>query len=80
MKHIRNKSGYCGATEELEPIDKDLQYDFNYQRINHLPNEIHLQRGESLQLQCIYQTMNKRKSVTLVRSEVFQQNLILIFN
>ena len=26
--------------EELEPIDKNLQYDFNYQQINHLTREV----------------------------------------
>ena len=25
--------------EELEPIDRNLQYDFNYQQINHLTRE-----------------------------------------
>ena len=26
--------------EELEPIDRNLNYDFNYQQINHLPHEV----------------------------------------
>lgn len=66
IQHIR-RNAECGATEELEPVDKDLQYDFNYQQFNHLPQKVHLQRGDSLILQCIYQTKNKRSNVTLVR-------------
>ena len=66
MKHIR-KNTECGATEELKPIDNDPYYDFNYQQFNNLPEPVHLRRGDSLILQCVYSTKNKRNSVTLVR-------------
>ncbi|XP_019849476.1 PREDICTED: DBH-like monooxygenase protein 1 homolog [Amphimedon queenslandica] len=64
VKHIR-KNTECGATEELKPIDSDPYYDFNYQQFNHLPEPVHLKRGDSLILECIYSTKNKRNNVTL---------------
>ena len=30
VQHFR-KNEECGVTEELEPIDTNMQYDFNYQ-------------------------------------------------
>lgn len=66
VQHIRNNS-QCGIVEELKPIDKNLQYDFNYQTINHLSENVKIKRGDSIILQCIYQTKNKRTGITLVR-------------
>ena len=39
LQHLRYNSE-CDVYEELEPIDKNLQYDFNYQQINHLTREV----------------------------------------
>ena len=45
LHHLRktqtciNGSGY----EELQPIDQNLQYDFNFQQANHLPNLVNVQ-------------------------------------
>ena len=30
----------CGALEELEPIDENRRYDFNYQQVTHLPRNV----------------------------------------
>ena len=37
-QNCQNGSGY----EELQPIDQNLQYDFNYQQLNHLPKLINV--------------------------------------
>ena len=39
VQHIRYNSD-CDVYEELEPIDKNLQYDFDFQQINHLRREV----------------------------------------
>ena len=39
VQHLRY-SEECGGYEELEPIDKNLQYDFDFQQINHLRREV----------------------------------------
>ena len=39
LQHIRYNSE-CDVYEELEPIERNLRYDFNFQQINHLPREI----------------------------------------
>ena len=39
LQHLRYNYE-CDVYEELEPIDKNLQYDFNYQQINHLTREV----------------------------------------
>ena len=41
MKHLRNTEE-CNGLEELEPIDRNLQYDFNYQQMNVLPRTARL--------------------------------------
>ena len=41
VQHLRY-SEECGGYEELEPIDKNLKYDFDYQQINHLRHEVTL--------------------------------------
>ena len=38
LQHFRMNSE-CGALEELEPIDQNLNYDFNFQQFTHLPKE-----------------------------------------
>ena len=30
----------CGALEELEPIDENRRYDFNYQQVTHLSRKV----------------------------------------
>ena len=37
-QHRQNEN--CSVLEELEPIDENRRYDFNYQQINHLPREV----------------------------------------
>ena len=39
LQHLRYNSE-CDVYEELEPIDKNLKYDFNYQQTNHLTREV----------------------------------------
>ena len=39
VQHFR-KNSECDVFEELEPIDKNLKYDFNYQQFNHLQREV----------------------------------------
>ena len=39
LRHLRWNSE-CEVMEELEPIDQNLRYDFNYQQTTHLPREI----------------------------------------
>ena len=39
LQHLRYNSE-CDVYEELEPIDRNLQYDFNYQQINQLTREV----------------------------------------
>ena len=39
LQHLRYNSE-CDVYEELEPIDRNLQYDFNYQQITHLTREV----------------------------------------
>jgi hypothetical protein len=55
LQHVRYNSE-CGVYEELEPIDKNLKYDFDFQQINHLKREIILKPGDILQLKCFYGT------------------------
>jgi hypothetical protein len=42
--------------EELEPIDRNLKYDFNYQQINHLQRDVIIKPGDIVQLKCFYGT------------------------
>ena len=39
LQHIRYNSE-CGVYEELEPIDNNLKYDFDYQQFTHLKHEV----------------------------------------
>jgi hypothetical protein len=38
IRHFR-RNMECGVLEELEPIDQNLNYDFNFQQFVHLPRE-----------------------------------------
>lgn len=38
LQHFRYNTE-CGVLEELEPIDQNLRYDFNYQQTTILPKE-----------------------------------------
>lgn len=38
FQHFR-KNEECGVLEELEPIDQNFNYDFNFQQYNHLARE-----------------------------------------
>ena len=40
MSHHFRQNEECGVLEELEPIDTNLKYDFNYQQINVLPRTV----------------------------------------
>ena len=44
LQHIRYNSE-CNVYEELEPIDKNLQYDFDFQQINILSREFIIKLG-----------------------------------
>ena len=39
LQHIRYNSE-CGVYEELEPIDNNMKYDFDYQQFTHLRHEV----------------------------------------
>ena len=39
LQHIRYNSD-CAVYEELEPIDENLKYDFDYQQFTHLRHEV----------------------------------------
>ena len=43
LEHIRYNSE-CGVYEELEPIDENLKYDFDYQQFTYLGKEVTIQR------------------------------------
>ena len=40
LRHYRANTTECSGTQELEPIEQNLQYDFNYQQSTVLPNPI----------------------------------------
>jgi hypothetical protein len=66
LRHIRETD--CGSdkrVQEMAPIDSNLKYDFNFQQTNHLPKEITVLPGDTLILDCIYNTDN-RTGVTFV--------------
>ncbi|CAI8042477.1 DBH-like monooxygenase protein 1 homolog [Geodia barretti] len=65
LQHIRYNSE-CDVYEELEPIDNNLQYDFNFQQINHLRQEVTVKPGDIIQLKCFYRTVGF-ENVTFVR-------------
>nr|XP_006815112.1 PREDICTED: DBH-like monooxygenase protein 1 homolog [Saccoglossus kowalevskii] len=56
LRHIREGT-------ELPNIIKDEYYDFNYQELNHLPTEVILKAGDSLMLECDYDTMDRTSPI-----------------
>jgi len=54
VRHFRKSE--CGLLEELEPIDENRRYDFNYQQVTLLPKPVKVLPGDSIQLQCFYRT------------------------
>ena len=43
VRHLRKRSlDECEVNEELPPVETNLQYDFNFQQLNYLPEEIHV--------------------------------------
>ncbi|CAB3380899.1 Hypothetical predicted protein [Cloeon dipterum] len=52
LRHIRNG-------KELAPIVKDSHYDFNYQQARVLSNEVQIEQGDELIMECGYQTINR---------------------
>jgi hypothetical protein len=55
FQHFRYNSE-CGVYEELEPIDENLKYDFDYQQFTHLKREVIIKPGDILQVKCFYKT------------------------
>ena len=53
VQHIRYNSE-CDVYEELEPIDRNLKYDFNFQQINHLQREVIIKPVDCCNLKCIF--------------------------
>uniref|UniRef100_A0A1X7UJB8 DOMON domain-containing protein n=1 Tax=Amphimedon queenslandica TaxID=400682 RepID=A0A1X7UJB8_AMPQE len=80
IHHIRQLECSPGISryEELSPIDKNYHYDFNFQQFNHLKKEITVLPGDSLMLECYYNTSNRNK-ITMVRQYVsyITQSLLL---
>ena len=55
--------------EELEPIDRNLQYDFNYQQINHLTREVTVLPVSA----CIYSVLIAQlKSIYFLQGDIIQ--------
>ena len=40
LRHYRANTTECSGTQEMKPIEQNLQYDFNYQQSTVLPNPI----------------------------------------
>lgn len=57
LQHLRYNSE-CGVYEELQPIDRNLQYDFNYQQFTHLRRTTTVLPGDILVLKCFYGSEN----------------------
>lgn len=64
LQRIRQNQ-QCDMTEELRPIDKNLQYDFDYQQFTYFSEEITVLPGDTLLLNCFYTTTGERDGVTL---------------
>ena len=41
VQHFRENE-HCGVLEELEPIDQNRRYDFNYQQFTYLNKEVQI--------------------------------------
>ena len=44
LHHLRRTESCDNELEELKPLDQNLQYDFNFQQTNHLPEVINVKR------------------------------------
>ena len=45
VKHFRNVNDTaCNAVEELEPIEANPSYDFDFQQLNHLQRRVHVKK------------------------------------
>ena len=45
VKHFRKVNDTaCNAVEELEPIDSNPSYDFDFQQLNHLQRRVHVKK------------------------------------
>ena len=54
VRHLR-PDGSCGnGYRELKPIDQNLQYDFNFQQVNHLTEEVNLKPVSIIIISYIY--------------------------
>ncbi|KAL4218772.1 DBH-like monooxygenase protein 1 [Mactra antiquata] len=54
-RHFRNGT-------EIKPIMLDPYYDFNFQAIRNLPREVPLRMGDSLELDCFYNSKDRTKA------------------
>jgi hypothetical protein len=70
VRHIRNGI-------ELPYIDKNVNYDFDFQDFVLLTNEVKILPGDEIQIQCDYDTSN-RTNVTLVRNNIYLINSIAV--
>jgi len=78
LQHFR-QTDECGGLEELEPIDSNLKYDFNYQQFNILPREVKVLPGDLLQLQCFYRTAGVRNSTVTIGGESTHEEMCYSF-
>uniref|UniRef100_A0A1X7UIG5 DOMON domain-containing protein n=1 Tax=Amphimedon queenslandica TaxID=400682 RepID=A0A1X7UIG5_AMPQE len=60
------------AYQELQPIENNPHYDFNFQQATHLPQEITVLPGDTLLLECKYNTTG-RTGVTLGGESTLQE-------
>lgn len=63
LRHFR-ETEECGGTQELEPIEQNLNYDVDYQQVNLFPKQTEVEPGDSLVVYCRYNTVG-REIVTL---------------
>ncbi|XP_074653955.1 DBH-like monooxygenase protein 1 isoform X2 [Tubulanus polymorphus] len=52
LRHFRNG-------KELKPIVEDMSYDFDYQTWRWLPSKVTIKQGDSLLVECTYNTMDR---------------------
>ncbi|KAL5460037.1 hypothetical protein EMCRGX_G033450 [Ephydatia muelleri] len=55
LRHLRMNSS-CSGLQELPPVDKNIQYDFNFQQTNLLTSPVNVMPGDILQVACTYNT------------------------
>ncbi|XP_064398231.1 DBH-like monooxygenase protein 1 homolog [Halichondria panicea] len=56
LHHLRPDSSCGNGYRELEPIDQNLRYDFNFQQANYLTRVVNVQPGDIIRLECQYST------------------------